>query len=679
MKKGIEKFEKEDYQGAFEFFQAAIRFDYQNIEALFWKGRTYAKLGKYELSTRIAREIGPKYLDILVERAISKINSKNYHDALSIFCEVLKIEPGNPDGLIGKSISLLHLYPYRSNERDLIANLIKFKPRNETISLQKAYILFQLNLLNEADNELREFLQLHPNHLDALNLRTNLLIVNGKMEEALLQCDGILKINGENIECLFNKGKILIYLKKYENSIEIFEKLLQKQPDHASALYYKAVSLKKVNKLKDSTDIFKKIHQIPTKNKEILLLHGLAYCQTGSLEKACEIYHELKDIDEDFSLKHTFPGIKDLENEIRISRSKIKEKKGKIGQNDSIDFPSSGNLMLEAISSFGLISFNRFNLALQILIAKKVTENYIFKNIRTSFIRTLESLGHCEFDFERRNITACPPSLVALPRYGERRVVLTGARTKEFVTDILSFIVQEKASANFHIIENVMPISYRDPCAPLVHLPSTIIITGKKDDIISQIATKFSLNLIFPDPACFTLTDFSIDIGEYRKNFKPFLEKEPNWESLFFDPNTLQFSKYKGELNKQPIYAAYQNPRNNQYTYVYWNNGTGSSVDKDWGRYLVLNDHHTRVMVYDPNQELLGVPATCPLPIVLSRAAALCSGKIPSQISYKYMQENDRKDNVQVTLYHEVPAIIAEKIAKKVGQDLLLKSIPMKI
>ena len=151
----------------------------------------------------------------------------------------------------------------------------------------------------------------------------------------------------------------------------------------------------------------------------------------------------------------------------------------------------------------------------------------------------------------------------------------------------------------------------------------------------------------------------------------PSLENNINWEKMFFDPVRIRFSRY-GEIYKdKPTLVSCINPRDQQYTHFYWNDGLGSIVDRDWGRYLIFQDTRKNVLVFDPEKQQLGVPAPCPLPLLLTRAVTLCSGKTPSQISYFYPHDGDQKDVIPLNIYDDVPAEIAVRIAEKVGQELI--------
>ena len=72
--------------------------------------------------------------------------------------------------------------------------------------------------------------------------------------------------------------------------------------------------------------------------------------------------------------------------------------------------------LLIAIGAAGKMSIEDFNnLFINLYfenISKEFGEEYY--NNRWEVVRMLDSLGYCEFDFEKREVFPCPPALVSL-------------------------------------------------------------------------------------------------------------------------------------------------------------------------------------------------------------------------------------------------------------------------
>ena len=87
------------------------------------------------------------------------------------------------------------------------------------------------------------------------------------------------------------------------------------------------------------------------------------------------------------------------------------------------------NELIYAMSTLGEIKLEDFYALLNsITIAEIREEESLGMDFRQHIIRLLDSLGYCEFDFEKRKVFMCPPSLVRLPSPGLPKAVLVGAR-----------------------------------------------------------------------------------------------------------------------------------------------------------------------------------------------------------------------------------------------------------
>jgi hypothetical protein len=108
--------------------------------------------------------------------------------------------------------------------------------------------------------------------------------------------------------------------------------------------------------------------------------------------------------------------------------------------------------------------------------------------------------------------------------------------------------------------------------------------------------------------------------------------------------------------------------------YQLWRGATYQNVDRDWGRYLVLKEIARNVLAYDARHFLLAVPSNAPLPRLLARACALCSGYAPRPAG-----SGDKAlilpARCQYDIYSAVPPDIAAAVAAKAGQKLLTANL----
>jgi hypothetical protein len=128
-------------------------------------------------------------------------------------------------------------------------------------------------------------------------------------------------------------------------------------------------------------------------------------------------------------------------------------------------------------------------------------------NIRLQTIRYLDSLGHCEFDFDKRRVFACPPALVSLPPYGLPKAILTGARTPSMVRKMKDFVKGNRNS-----------VSHSSKLQGSEHplLPPAIYIEAVDHDHIQKVAQAAQIGCHLTAPAAWSLVNFSAGIENVR-------------------------------------------------------------------------------------------------------------------------------------------------------------------
>jgi len=176
----------------------------------------------------------------------------------------------------------------------------------------------------------------------------------------------------------------------------------------------------------------------------------------------------------------------------------------------------SSELLLQTISTKSRISLDYFNDVFNTLIQRQEISSgeEDLNDLRRKTIRFLDSLGHCEFDFERRQVFACPPVLVTLPTYGLPIAVLTGARSKKIVQRIKDFVKSNRDSLSYRIESHRSEYSL---------LPSAIYIEAVNFDYISEVAQNARIGHYLDQPAAWSLVNFSVGLEDIKNGllFEP--------------------------------------------------------------------------------------------------------------------------------------------------------------
>jgi len=321
------------------------------------------------------------------------------------------------------------------------------------------------------------------------------------------------------------------------------------------------------------------------------------------------------------------------------------------------------NTLIYAMSTKGSMKLEQFNEMFRHVYLPIGSENeeQIDIDARRQAIRMLDSLGYCEFDFDNRVVFMCRPALVLLPSFGLPNALLVGARTPRLVNSIKEAIRAKRKKAI------LKPFRHSEVYAGI---PPAICIEATDKGLLRDIAEKVDIACDVESPAAWKLAVMSASLYEILGTLRFEEREELDWGKKTFIKEWLMFSKYSAEEGSQTL-AEYRHPDTRQLYHWIWNNGSAAEISRDWGRYAALANAGNNILMYDRKRFELAVPVTVPLPCLLARAAALCSGIPPySAISCKQRTSNIPPQH-PYQVYSDVPPRVAGMIASKVNQKLL--------
>ena len=289
-------------------------------------------------------------------------------------------------------------------------------------------------------------------------------------------------------------------------------------------------------------------------------------------------------------------------------------------------------------------------------------EDLFFMDSRQYLIRLLDSLGYCEFDFDRRTIYMCPPRLVSLPAFGLPKAVLTGARSPRLIKNLKSLAKKTKGNA-------LITFMRQNNC--YINIPPSIYIEAASTEVLNNISEELKITFDDNQPASWKLANFSSSVDEIKKSLSFENRKEPNWNDRVFVKKNLHFLKNGENEGTGFILKEYRNPKDNQFWHWLWDGRRSAKVDRDWGRYLSLASSDSNIMIYDWGHCKMGVPITVPAPCLLARSLAMCSGAAPEIRKTPLEWTGNIPPNSLMHIYTGVIPEIAGLVSQKLGQKLI--------
>lgn len=287
---------------------------------------------------------------------------------------------------------------------------------------------------------------------------------------------------------------------------------------------------------------------------------------------------------------------------------------------------------------------------------------------RLRTMRALDALGHADFFFDEAGggVYGAPPVLAALPVSGLPEAVLCGARAPETLDNLRSACGEEIGAVEIETTSH--------PDAPPL-VPARLAVQAESDEALERVAGRLKIPYLHVPPAR-TLLEFAGGLGDYRTSLPRPHKGTLNWKRKDFDPHRLQFRQAEEEVTGFCLSECFDPGQGGRSRHFLFKDGERAEVDRDWGRYELLYRTSVNVLHYDPRRFLFAVPASAPLPRLLARALALCSGYAPRFIPC--MQLDVRSPETWgFNLYGRVPPDIAKAIATKVAQPLQQVTLPV--
>jgi len=306
-------------EGAISAFKKAAELDPENAFLRVELLRTYIALGRMDEAIRegesAIREIpgNPGIMSILAEAYFYR---GDYANALTMFDEVIKLDPGNAEAVMYLAMLELEKKPQRAVE--LYKQYLASNPEDVEV-LQKLVDAYRRvgkveELLSVCDRILE--LTNMPNILEFVFLTRAEVYEKTKQWDKSVESYVNAIMLGERYgsavnEVVYAKLGVLYYdLKKREDAKAVFEKLLAHAPENKYALTYLALLAEEEKKIDIAAGYFEKLVR-STKNADPKNVFHLAYLygRLGKNNQAVEMLREAVRLDPNSPDYHYFLGV----------------------------------------------------------------------------------------------------------------------------------------------------------------------------------------------------------------------------------------------------------------------------------------------------------------------------------------------------------------------------------
>jgi TolB-like protein/Tfp pilus assembly protein PilF len=140
----------------------------------------------------------------------------------------------------------------------------------------KTYIMWDLK---GSESSIKKAIALNPNYADAYLNYEEILIITGRMKEAMEQVEIALKLDPLNILCKTEYGLTLYFSRRYEDAITTFKEVLKMDPANQLALESLPGAFHQIGKQKEEMEGWKSFYSIIF--KDFTNVFDLGYSKAG--------------------------------------------------------------------------------------------------------------------------------------------------------------------------------------------------------------------------------------------------------------------------------------------------------------------------------------------------------------------------------------------------------------
>ncbi|MBK9406038.1 MAG: hypothetical protein IPN57_16215 [Ignavibacteria bacterium] len=218
-----------------------------------------------------------------------------------------------------------------------------------------------------------------------------------------------------------------------------------------------------------------------------------------------------------------------------------------------------------------------------------------------------DNLGFIDYDYESDKISVINPQFINLQTISGRKILLIGGKDQSLVENIVIHCNEVKLSIEF--IERDTYFKFLPDIITITSYDSLENGFGERNiiELAQKLNIEYQQNVFVP----FVLQDFSSNINDYENYVLKNKITDPidyNWARKIFNFDKLEFEKNESnEFDKEYTLVEY---KLNEYTIIYkiWINEKCYTVDRNWGRYLIMNNKRRHNILFDKEKEKIAIP-----------------------------------------------------------------------
>ncbi len=234
--RGLEAYRQGDCRGGIVHFSEALRIQ---AHPAAWNGLGMSQLmcrqnREAVASLREAVSLAPNSPSLHTNLGSAYYATADYKRAGSEFETALRMDPANPEALVGKAGVLLEM----DKPDQAYTVLRQVSPRDAQrpeVLFNRGLVLYRLTLYSDAETVLRQYLAAKPEDPDGHNALGVTLLMLKRHKEALASLDRAIALDSEVPAYYYNRGNVLKAMRKFAPAVDEYSRAIARGPDFAEA------------------------------------------------------------------------------------------------------------------------------------------------------------------------------------------------------------------------------------------------------------------------------------------------------------------------------------------------------------------------------------------------------------------------------------------------------------
>jgi hypothetical protein len=277
---------------------------------------------------------------------------------------------------------------------------------------------------------------------------------------------------------------------------------------------------------------------------------------------------------------------------------------------------SKGDALLEGLSLAGEMDWETFKgFYYSVHANSKETSALDFQTSRADDMRVLDMLAYCDFNFSygAHNFSVCP-STIYTPLFTQEPVgILTGARFPGL-------------AQRAELIAKEADVEMASPARTRFMLPQPVYFKAESTGVLEALASELGVPFV-QHPAAYLALALP-PVHSYLEGLAWQPMPTTSFECSFFSPYSHRFEDT--QTTKDMHLIRFSDRVTSLPRFMLVNQAQASTVDPDWGRWIVAGHSRVSSFIFDRAQHVLMWPRTMPLPKMFARALALSTPTLPA-------------------------------------------------